>query len=479
MCTSRNKADLQPFFTPRRIALVGASEQGMYPAGILRNLVDNGFPGSLYPVNPGRQSVFGLPCYPDLTQTPERADLAVLTVPRGAVLPVLHQCVEAGVPAAVVISAGFAEADEEGRRLQQAIVDFLHNRPLRVVGPNCAGLANVPARVIATRLPVPPLPGSISLVSQSGALMMALYGLFYDRGLGLDRLLSVGNQVDVTLAHGLAHLATAPHTAAIGAFVEGLVNGGAFVAALQDLLRAGKPLVLVKSGRTAVGQRAALTHTAALGGSQRVFEAVCRQFGVISVGDIGQMVNTLQVLAALGPRMRKAQRLAIITQSGGLGSLSADLAQEVGLDLPPFSNALQSRIRNLPFMLPYDRVGNPADVHGAALVGENTAKTLAPFLEDDESGAVLLLLAKSSVRRQDAETAEAIISVTRDYEKPLFVVWVGQRRPLEPLAWPAAVDMLVQAGIPVFSQPSECLRALGLAMAYGRFRQEWLQVEET
>ena len=472
------KTSLDPFFTPRRIALVGASEQGMYPAGILRNLLNYGFDGQLYPVNPRRDTVFGLPAYPDVTQTPQPPDLAVLTVPRRAVLPVLRQCVQAGVRAASVITAGFAEADEEGRRLQAEMAAFLHDKPLRVLGPNCAGNANIPGRVIAARLPAPPLPGPVSFVSQSGALMMALYGLFHDRRLGLDRLLSLGNQVDVSLADSLSYLACAPETTAIGAFVEGLDDGAAFVAALGDLLRAGKPLALVKSGRTAAGGQAAATHTAALTGSNRVFEAVCRQFGVALVDDVGDMVDTLQLFAAFGPHLRGAQRLAIVTQSGGLGSLSADLAQTAGLDLPAYGETVQGRLRQLPFLLTFGDLGNPADVRGEPVIAQNTIATLAPFMEDPHTGAVLLLLAKSAVSEQAAETAQAIVTVARQFEKPLLVVWTGQRQPVGEIQWRPAATILDEAGVPLFDQPSNCIGALSRAVAYWRFREAWLADDE-
>ncbi|MGH2544779.1 MAG: CoA-binding protein, partial [Ardenticatenaceae bacterium] len=326
---------LDAFFNPRRIAIVGASEQGMYPAGILQNLLDHGYEGSIYPVNPKRATVFGLACYPDLMGVPQTPDLAILTVPRGAVLPVLHQCLSTGVPAALVISAGFAEADEVGRQLQAEMAALVRGSRLTLVGPNCAGLANLPGRVITTRLPAPLDPGPISFVSQSGALMMALYGLFADRRLGMSHLLSVGNQVDVSLEEGLSYLVAEPQTSVIAAFIEGLRDGPAFVEGVRQALEAGKPVIVLRSGRTRSGQQAATTHTGALAGSDRVFAAVCRQFGVILVEDVRGLVETAQVLAAFGERLAGRGRLAVITQSGGLGSLAADLIELAALELPP------------------------------------------------------------------------------------------------------------------------------------------------
>ncbi len=479
---------LDHFFNPRRIALVGASERGMYPAGLLRNLLDYGFPGDIYPVNPKREAVFGLPCYPDLAQTPQVPDLAILVIPRRFVLPTLRQCLELGIPAALVITAGFAEADEEGKRLQAEMAALLADAPLTVIGPNCAGLANITGRVIATRLTTPPKAGwspkvgRVSFVSQSGALMMALYGLFADRNLGLSRLISLGNQVNVTLADGLAYLAKEEETAVIGAFVEGVKNGRAFAAALKTALIAGKPIILVKSGRTELGQAAAATHTAALAGSDRVFTAVCRQYGVIQVDDVDEMADTVALLAAFGDKLR-GRRISLVTQSGGMGSLTADLCHRAGLELPPLSDNVQNQLHALPHLLHFDALGNPADVRGASVIGEATAKTLAPFLADPDTDVVLLLLAKSALREGEDKTAKAIIQAAQSAEKPLIVVWVGQREirdwrletgdSIASLQSPAT-KLLTDAGIPVFASSSRAIGALARAVGYWQFRADWL-----
>ena len=486
MSRSDRPSRLVPFFEPRRIAIVGASERGMYPAGILRNLLDHGFPGEIYPVNPKRATVFGLPCYPDLAHTPAPADLAILTVPRQAVLLTLRQCLATGVPAALIISAGFAEADNAGRRMQAEISDLLRNPSslggesggtgLTVIGPNCAGTANIPGRVIATRLPAPPKAGPISFVSASGALMMAIYGLLADRHLGLSRLISLGNQVDVTFAESLAYVVADPQTSVVGAFVEGLPDGRTFVRAARQALTAGKPIVLVKSGRTETGQRAALT------GSDRVFDAACRQFGVIRVDDVEQLVDTLQVLAAVGPALaarslaadRPLGRVSVVTQSGGLGSLTADLCEMAGLKLPPLNDRLVARLRALPTILEFGALENPTDVRGPAVIGAASADTLAPFLEDPDTDAVILLLAKSSVRKEDAATAEAIVAASQTQDKPLLVVWVGQRYPVGEANWPLAHRFLADANMPLFRQPGDAVHALARAVDYWRFRASWL-----
>lgn len=468
---------LDSFFNPQRIAIVGASEQGMYPAGVLRNLLDHGYAGEIYAVNPRRATIFGLPAYPDITQTPSPPDLAIIIVPRQAVPGILRQCVSVGVPAAIIITAGFAEADTQGKALQTEIEQIVRESDIAVIGPNCAGLADIPNRVIATRLPAPPQPGPISFVSQSGALMMALYGLFSDRGIGINRLLSLGNQVDVDLAEVLSALATDAGTRVISAFVESVRDGAAFVRALQQALITDKPIVLIKSGRTSSGQQAAATHTAALAGSRRVFDAVCQQYGALRVDDVEELMDAVQLLAAFSGRLNARGHVALVSQSGGLASLSADLLEWNGLTAPPLGEHITRQLRALPNILDFGALGNPTDVRGPAVIGDATADTLAPFLADPDTDVVLLLLAKSSVREQDTATAQAIVRAVEDHGKPLVVVWVGQQRPLEMPEHPLARDILRQAGIPVYDQPSNAIRALARAVKYRRFRQKFLEAE--
>jgi acyl-CoA synthetase (NDP forming) len=313
--------------------------------------------------------------------------------------------------------------------------------------------------------------------------MMALYGLFADRDLGLSHLISLGNQVDVTLADSLSYLVQEANTAVIGAFVEGVQNGRAFAAALQAALIAGKPIVLVKSGRTALGQAAAATHTAALAGSDRVFTAVCQQYGVIQVDDVDEMVETMTLLAAFGPKLQ-GQRVSLVTQSGGMGSLTADMCYQLGFTLPPLSKKTEAQLHALPHLLHFDALGNPADVRGAGVIGSATGQTLAPFLSDPDTDMVVLLLAKSTLRAGEDETAQAIIQAATLAEKPLIVVWVGQRdnraaqavdEPLTGVNRPvSARDLLIQAGIPVFDSSRQAIKALAYAQKYWQFRTTWL-----
>jgi acyl-CoA synthetase (NDP forming) len=469
---------LEKFFNPRAIAVIGASEQGLYPAGILRNLIEFGFPGPVYPVNPNQKHIFGMEAYPSIEQTPGPVDLAIVVVNRSRVLPVVAQCAAVGVQAVLIITAGFAESDAEGVQLQAQLADLIKSSELAVLGPNCAGYAGLRGRLVATRLPCPAQIGGVSFISQSGALMMALYGVFIDHCLGLNKIISVGNQVDIDLGTGLTYLAQDPETHVIGAFVEGVKDGASLVGAMQAALQNGKPLVLVKSGRTGSGQKAAATHTAAVAGSDFVFQSVCRQFGVHLAADIREMVDVLRVQAAFGDRLMNFERWMVVTQSGGMGSLAADAIENAGMFLNPPGVGLQQALRSVEHLSAIIHWENPADVRGASLRGSATQKTLRPFLEDAENDLVLLLLARSLVQSADEETAQAICQVVRETDKPLVVVWVGQHISVDQPARLSADQLLTQAGIPVFPQVSDAVQALNAARQYWLSRQLALQHAE-
>ena len=459
---------LARFVNAQSIAVIGASEQGLYTAGILGDLVRNGFAGRLYPVNPRRTTVQGLPCYPGLRALPKIPDLVIIVVGRERVLAVIDDAIALGVPAALIITAGFGESDTQGRELEVQLKAQLRESDLAIIGPNCAGFASAVGKIVATRLPAPLTAGGVGFVSASGALMMALHGVFADLRLGISHLISLGNQVDVSLTEALEFLVDDPHTHTIGAFIEGIDDGPRFRTAALAAQRAGKPLVAVKSGRTQAGQLAAATHTAALAGSDRVFQAVCREAGVMLVEDVAELARTLNLSARWQGRLPAGARLALVTQSGGMGSLTADLAVQHGFVLPTLSAALQAELAALPDLLTFADYGNPADVRGAGSVGQAAATTLAPFLRAPDFDAVVLLLAKSAVAAREVETAHALAALAQHAERPFCVVWVGQRVATAATASPSALEILAEAGIPVFEQSGECLRALAHVRDFAR-----------
>lgn len=463
------------FFHAKSIAVIGASENGLYPAGIIQNLINKGFAGQIFPVNPNRETVFGLPCYPSVTAIKETITLAVIVVRRDFVLEAVRDCAEKGVFFVLIVSAGFAEADDTGKMLQKVLRKIAHQYGMRILGPNCAGYADISQKLIVTRLPLMPKTGGVSFVSGSGALMMAVLGLFNDRKIGMNRLISVGNQMDITLGEAINTLAEDEKTTVIGTFVEGIKNGSLFKNALKKALIKGKPVVLVKSGRTASGQKAAATHTAAVAGSHEVFSGVCKQFGAALVDDMEPMMDLLQVHAAFGKRLTKVRRIMVVTQSGGMGSLTADFLEMNNLPLASVDENLVVKIRQAPYLNQYIHWDNPADVRGTSLREGRTALTLKPFLNDKNNDLVILLLARTTVQQADLETARGIVDAYQSSTKPILVVWVGQRNIVQPESGENAEAILLNAGIPTFNQGSTAVNALAAGVNYWSFRDEYLK----
>ena len=464
-------AALATMLTPRVTAHIGASESGLYPAGIFESLASSNT--ALYPVNPNRAFVFGRRCFPSVGALPERPDLAVVSVPAARVPGVLADCVRAGVTAAVIVSSGFSEGGADGARLQEEL-STLRDRIL-ILGPNCAGFANLRDGIVAARLYAERIPGGISLVSQSGALMMALHGSFAARGAGMRYLVSVGNQADLCLEDLLAHCASDPATTVSAVFVEGVRDGARFAQALQANLEAGKPVVVLKAGRTEAGRRMVSTHTAAVAGASRVFEAVCRQHGAILVDDVGQLADTACLWELTGGRL--SQRIAYLAQSGGLCALLADQLAAAGF--PPItpSPALEKAV-HLASLLPADRkLLNPADLGGDRLRGEALADAAAPFAADPDTDVLAFLFAKNPNRDVEAKTAEAVASVRHRHGKPVFAVWVGGDAPPAE-GQTCAVRLLSKAGISVFPQPGDAARAVARLLAWKRFRSRLLGLQE-
>jgi acyl-CoA synthetase (NDP forming) len=473
--TSQTPQLIRTFFEPQQIAFVGASERGTYPAGIMENLIRNGFTDNLFPVNPKREQVFGLPAYPSVLDLPRKPDLALVTVPRSAVIPVIQDCIRMEIPGAVVISAGFAEGDAAGKALQKDLETLVNQHPIRMIGPNCAGLASLPTSLVATRLFADLIPGPVSFASQSGALMMSLQGVFADRRIGMSRMVSLGNQGDVTLAEMIQALVEDPRTDVITVFQEGVQNGKALVMGFRQALVAGKPIILLKTGRTERGMAAAATHTAALAGEDRVFKAICEQFGVILVEDINPMMATAQLAAAFGRTMAGPPRVGFISQSGGMGSLTADWIERTALSAPPLPETLIAKLFEMGTLPEYAVLLNPADVRGASVRAAATRQTLRAFLDEPEFDLIVMLFARSMLTRESTETARAVIETARHNPKPLAVVWSGQRIPGKGDEAPdSAPELFRKAGIPLFSQTSDLILALTRLAKYWSYREKWL-----
>lgn len=473
----RVSTQIARLLTPHSIAFIGASESGGYNAEILRNLRRHGYRGKIYPVNPKYETVQGLPCFSKITDIPENVDIAMIIVPRRIVMEVLQQCAEKGVHGVCIISAGFNETDEYGKALAAQLTQFVEQTGIRIIGPNCLGYANIPDAIVLTNLEKLVIPGEVAFISQSGAFMMALYGLFLDNDVGLRYIVSTGNQADLDITDFIDYCVDDPNIKVIATYIEGVKDGDRFVQVAEHALERGKPIIALKVGRTDVGQAAAITHTGSITGSDLVFDAVCKQKGIVRVYDVDELVEATKSFSLLSDRLPRGTNLGILSQSGGLATLTADLCQTYDLPLPAMSPEVLAEMLAMDHLLTFGILRNPADVRGAGTGPETIAKTIQPMLRDEHFDVIVILLARSAVADSDVPTSKAIIEISKTTEKPLFVIWVGRKIPdpgVDLNARPHRI--LLQNRVPTFFTPESCLKVIKHLGTYARLRERHLRL---
>jgi len=355
-------ARARPFLNPRSIAIIGASgDENKIGGRPIRYLKLAGYQGPIYPINPTRDVVQGLKAYPSLAAVEAEVDLAVIAVPAQDVLAAVQACVAKGVNGAMIFSSGFAEVGPEGAAMQERIVEAARAGGVALLGPNCAGTFNTRVGLLATFtsgiVDKPPRVGSISLVSQSGAFGIHMIVLAAERDLGLSMCLTSGNQTDVDVAEALAYVAEDPDTEVIAICLEGVRNPDRLLAAMEIARRKGKPVIVLKLGRSEAGAKAAASHTASLAGSDQIFEAILRQHHVYRAYSIDELMDVAYACSL--KRYPANDKVGIITVSGGVGILLADQVEEAGLQVSEMPAASQAAIKEL---LPFAAAGNPVDV---------------------------------------------------------------------------------------------------------------------
>jgi acyl-CoA synthetase (NDP forming) len=358
---------LSSLLAPRSVALVGASENAARIGGRpLRYLREAGFAGGIYPVNPNRDSVQGFKAYASIGSLPETPDVAILAVPAAATVQAVRDCAERGIGSAIVFSAGFAETSDEGRRMQEDIAGIAREAGMRVLGPNCLGVFNARANYYGTFSAILDTgfvkPGPVSVVSQSGAYGSHITHLARLRGLGIDHWVTTGNECDIDVAEALRWVVEQPDVNVVMAYAEGIRNRDAFIEALEIARMRETAIVFMKVGCSEVGAHAVSSHTAALAGSDAVFDAVLRQYGVYRAATTAEQLDV--AYAASRGNFPASNRLGIFTLSGGFGIQMADDAADAGLDVAPMPEEAQAELKA---MLPYASPTNPVDATAQAL----------------------------------------------------------------------------------------------------------------
>lgn len=447
------RRSLDAIFFPKTIALVGASDRpGSVGHTVLSNLISHPFGGTVFAVNPKRRNVAGIPSYADVGCVPEAIDLAVVATPASTVPSVIRSCADAGVKAAIVISAGFKECGPQGAMLEQYILVEARRGGMRLLGPNCLGVMNPWTGLNATFAAGSARPGNVAFLSQSGAFCTAILDWSLQENIGFSAFVSLGSLLDIGWGDLIDYLGNDPKTESIIVYMESIGDARSFLSAAREVALT-KPIIAIKAGRTEAGARAATSHTGSLTGSDEVLDAAFRRAGVLRVHTIAELFHMTEVLAK--QRRPKGRRLAIITNAGGPGVLAADTLIAEGGQLAPLSAETSAALcRAVPGIATAD---NPVDLRGDALA-EHYAKAAEIVAMDPNVDGLLVILAPQAMT--DSTRAAEKLKEVKTQGKPILASWMGGA------SIAAGEAVLNAAGIPTFGFPDTAARTFAYMWRY-------------
>ena len=449
--------NLDVFFTPRSIAIVGASRTpGKVGHDVMLNLTSSGFEGEIIPINPHTESLLGMKCYPSLDAYGRDVDLAVLVVPNEVTLETVNDCIKAGARGIVVISSGFREMGEEGLEIERKIVDACRKKAVRLLGPNCMGIINTDVGLNSSFIGRRPDKGAISIFSQSGAVCAAMLDICSTRHLGVSKMISIGNKADINEIDLLSWLAKDENTKVIIGYLEDISEGDAFVKAAEEAASA-KPVVILKSGTTETGLKAAASHTGVLAGMDTAYGAAFKRSGVVRADNFEALFDYAAALA-LQP-LPEGNRILIVTNAGGPGTMAADAVEKAGMRVAILENRTVTFLRE---KLPREAaVNNPIDVLGDA--DPERYITAIQTAQNDPSVDAILVIMTPQTMTQPAETAMAIANAL-DGSKPVVASFMGGQDVL-----PGRMK-LCAAGLPDYDTPERAVDALRAMYNYSLWK---------
>jgi len=446
---------LNGLLRPKSIAIVGASDTpGKIGYTVVRSLLESEYEGPIYPINPKGGEIQGLKAYPSVLDVPGEIDAAAIVVPARFVPQVAKECGEKGVKGLIVIASGFSEVGLDD--LEREVVEISHQYGMRVLGPNIVGILSNTDKCNASFAPFLPLPGKASLVSQSGALLIAMDASTYIRRVGFDKLISIGNMSDVNFADCIEWLDQDENTECISLYIEGLRDGRRF---MENARKAKKPIVALKSGVSAHGAAAAASHTGSLAGSEKVYDAAFSQAGVVMASDLNNLFDRTLALS-LQPPMT-GDNLLIITNGGGVGVLATDSAERYDLPLHFAPEEVQAELKK--HMPEFGSAKNPVDLTGMAGREWYQESTHYAFAHPWVDGLVILYCETAMTDPQNiAEGIKAAVDASGITDKPIAVSFVGGERSEAAMRW------LVEQGIPAYNEPDTAVNAMSALRDFAR-----------
>ena len=452
-----DKEELSHLLQPQSIAIIGASSTpGKIGYSVVKNLIDSGYEGKVYPVNPSSSEILGLKAYPSIGDVPGSVDAAIITIPAKFVLGVTDELGKKGVKGMIVITSGFSEVGE--KELERQLVEKANSYGIRVLGPNIVGVLSNADKMNGSFAPFLPLAGKASLVSQSGALLIALDAATYTRRVGFDKLVSIGNMSDVDFADLVTYLDEDPSTSCISLYIEGFKDGRRFIEAARN---AHKPIIALKSGVSAHGAAAAASHTGSLAGAAKVYGAAFQQAGVVQAMDLNDLFNRTLALS-LQPPMT-GNNLLIITNGGGVGVLATDAAERFGIPLKFAPNDVQVELKK--HMPEFGSAKNPVDLTGMAGNDWYFDSCKYAFGHEWVDGMVVLYCETAVTNPMEiAQGIKRAVDESGVSNKPVTVSFVGGEKSEEAMRW------LVENGIPAYGAPDLAVNAMSALREYSKMK---------
>jgi len=411
---------LEPFYCPASVAVVGASrDESKLGHAVLKNLIQCGYDGELYPINPNAEAILGHQAYPSVLAVTEKIDLAVIVVPDRFVAQVLEECGQKGVKGVIVITAGFREIGGEGIKKEKALVDIVERYDMRMLGPNCLGIIDTICPLNASFARGMPRRGDIAMMSQSGALLLAILDWALGEEVGFSRFVSLGNKADIDETDLLQLWDEDPYSKVIVAYLEGISDGPRFMEIAQQVT-GETPIIAIKAGTSDAGARAVSSHTGTLAGSERAYDAAFKQAGITRADSIEELFDYAHAFAEVP--LIKGDKIAIVSNAGGAAIMATDALDRAQLQLASFQGkTIRSLKTHLP---PGSNALNPVDVRGDA-DAERYKLALDAVLQDKNVDGVIAILTPQAVTRVD-ETAHAIADVVQEHDKPVLGCFMGQ-----------------------------------------------------
>jgi acyl-CoA synthetase (NDP forming) len=459
------KSDLTPLLSPESIALIGASENSAWSSALAQNLKELGYQGKLYPVNPKREEVFGFKCYPSVVDIPGPVDAFIIAISRDAIVPVLQDCALKEIRSGVIISAGFAEASEEGKSIQQQIVDIATRAKIRICGPNSFGVANLHRGVsLISSSEVRYLkPGGVSLVFQSGGLLNAALLAAWDRSWGVGCAISCGNEAVLNIADYADYLIRDENTRVLGVLTEGFRDPQKFLRVAQLAAALNKPIVVLKLGKSEKGKHAAQAHTGTLVGADAVYDAVFRQYGVTRVADLDDFIDTVELFSKR--KKLRGQHVGVIVPSGAECGLVADTAEDAGIELAELSSKTIEKLSGAQSS--YLSVRNPLNAPERYVRRGEVFREWIQTLVDDDNLDIIGLRLPLPRRREDDDVVARfrdLAVITARTEK--LIVLFSRASISLPEYWR---KLLAEHNIPFLLEYRRGFKALKALIDYERF----------